>query len=488
MKPPIVALPALLSALLLALSAPACADDGANTLFAPAEAAREAAEAADALLLAPAGYGAGVQALEEARRRYQGGSSLDAITVLAGQAGEHFRMAARNAAQARRSFTATLDARDIARQAEAFRLGTADWARAEKTLQSAARQLEAGDARSALERAAEAARLYEAAHLQALEATLLTEARRELATLREERADRLAPKTSARAADLLAQATAALDTDPAQTDAARKLAGEATAAARNARSLATLLREARAAGLGPEDLLLDWQASLARMAAAIDQPSDFSGGPRLAAAAVEGDVAALHARSAQLAHELEERDRQIRALEEEIRELDQRLDGASSEARNASLRLAAHDHARERLDQLEKLFTAEEALILRQGRSVIVRVRGLAFAPGSSRLPGSAAPLLEKMVRAIALYPAAQVTVEGHTDSSGGSAANQRLSQARAEALRRHLVEHLHSGTGQVSAIGYGDTRPVARNEDVAGRRENRRIDLVITPAPEALP
>lgn len=484
MKPPIAAL----LALLLALSAPARPDDGGQALFSPAEAARERAEAAEALLLAPAGYGTGLRALDEARRSYEGGSNLDAVTVLIGQAGDSFRAAARNAAEARRSFAATLAARDIARQAEAFRLGTADWARAEETLQSAARQLEAGDARAALERTAEAGRLYEAAHLQALKATLLTEARHELATLREERADRLAPKTSKRAADLLAQAAAELDADRTRTDAARKLAGQAAAAARNARSLATLLREARAAGLGPEDLLLEWQASLARTAAAIDKPADFSGGPRLAAAAVEGDAAALQARSTQLAHDLEERNRQIRALEEEIRELDQRLEGASSEARSASLRLAARDHAREQLDQLEKLFTAEEALILRQRENVIVRLRGLAFAPGSSRLPGSGTPLLEKTLRAIALYPTAQVAVEGHTDSSGNSAANQRLSQARAEAVRRHLVEHLHTGAGQLSAIGYGDTRPVARNEDVAGRRENRRIDLVITPPPEALP
>lgn len=379
-------------------------------------------------------------------------------------------------------------ARGRAEAAEAARLAPATWTEAEEKLQDAARRLEDGDADRALERAAEAQKLYDAAELQAIKAALLTEARREVVAVGREGAARLAPRTAARAGELLRQAEAELDADRGRRDAARRLAAEAAAEARNALSMAALLRAARESDETAEDMLLEWEASLARAAAAAGGVADFSGGPLGATDELVGEIAALRARSDQQAEDLAQRDRQIGALEEEIRELDERLAGASNEARSATLRLEARERAREQLGQLERLFEPEQALVLRRDGNLIVRVRGLGFAPGSARLPAAADALMTALVKAVALYPSAPIAVEGHTDTSGDSATNQRLSQARAEAVRDQLTQRLQVPPGQVTAIGYGDTRPVASNDDAAGRRENRRIDLVITPPAEALP
>ena len=72
------------------------------------------------------------------------------------------------------------------------------------------------------------------------------------------------------------------------------------------------------------------------------------------------------------------------------------------------------------------------------------------------------------------------VTVEGHTDSTGGSALNERLSQERAEVVRRFLVDNEVVPPHRVMAIGRGAEAPLAPNDTPEGRRLNRRIDIVI--------
>ena len=77
-------------------------------------------------------------------------------------------------------------------------------------------------------------------------------------------------------------------------------------------------------------------------------------------------------------------------------------------------------------------------------------------------------------------YPATTVTVQGHTDSVGSSADNQRLSQQRAQRVVDYLADREGIARERMTAMGYGDTRPIADNRTEEGRRENRRIHTVI--------
>jgi outer membrane protein OmpA-like peptidoglycan-associated protein len=215
---------------------------------------------------------------------------------------------------------------------------------------------------------------------------------------------------------------------------------------------------------------------------------ELSNGPRAAADSLRETVAALRQRAEQLARDIDERQGQIASLEEEIRDLDARLTGASSEARSLGIKLAAQDRAREQFRQLEKVFTPEEASVLRESNRIVVRLHGLAFASGSSTLSPRGVRLMEKVAQVVAIYPGEPLLIEGYTDSSGDSGANQRLSQARADAVRTYLLETLKVPAGRVQAIGYGDARPIASNQTVEGRRQNRRIELVIAVKAEPLP
>jgi len=469
-------------ALLLALPGLSRADTREEELFGAALQAQQQAEAAEAALLAPGRYGSGITALEQGRRGYRGGEELSVVEKLAEEARGHFVAAAGSAAQARLTFQQPLQRREAAREAEAFRLAGPAWVKAEELLGAAAQRLEKTDVKAALERAQRAAALYDEAQLQALKAALLTEARSSVVGLDTAGTARLAPRTTAKARELLQRAEQELDTDRARTGPASELAAQATAEAGHAMALSGFLREAREAQRTSEDLVLEWEAALSQAATAAGIELDLRDGPVAAAASLAAAVQSLRQRTVQQAEDLGQRGRQIAALEEEIRDLDNRLAGATTQTRTLSDRLAASERSSEQFQRLESLFLPDQAQVLRQGGNIIVRVQGLAFASGSSALSAKARPVLEKLREAVVIYPGASYAVEGHTDSSGDSGVNQRLSQARAESVREYLVNTLQVSAGRVTAIGYGDLRPVASNATAGGRRQNRRIDLVITP------
>ena len=77
-------------------------------------------------------------------------------------------------------------------------------------------------------------------------------------------------------------------------------------------------------------------------------------------------------------------------------------------------------------------------------------------------------------------YPSTSTTVEGHTDSVGPDAYNQKLSQRRADAVKSVLVNKYGVGSGRVSSVGYGETRPIADNATEAGRALNRRVEAQV--------
>jgi len=77
-----------------------------------------------------------------------------------------------------------------------------------------------------------------------------------------------------------------------------------------------------------------------------------------------------------------------------------------------------------------------------------------------------------------------RMTVEGHTDATGTEAYNQWLSERRANAVRRLLLEQHGIDAAQVVALGHGEGRPIADNETAEGRAANRRVEFVMDVAP----
>ena len=96
--------------------------------------------------------------------------------------------------------------------------------------------------------------------------------------------------------------------------------------------------------------------------------------------------------------------------------------------------------------------------------------------------------LLEKLKQAADVFPRSQITIEGHTDSYGGDENNLALSRRRAEAVGAFLTNELQVPAVRISAVGYGETQPIANNDTEQGRERNRRIDVIIEPQLESAP
>ncbi|MFD2229391.1 OmpA family protein [Alkalimarinus sediminis] len=102
------------------------------------------------------------------------------------------------------------------------------------------------------------------------------------------------------------------------------------------------------------------------------------------------------------------------------------------------------------------------------------------FPNNSSIVPSSAKPEIKELSVFMTSYPATKVTIEGHTDSSGEAKYNQYLSEKRAKAIAKILVEDYGIESSRVDAIGYGEEKPIADNTSAEGRKQNRRVEAVI--------
>ncbi|KIN60127.1 OmpA/MotB domain protein [Sulfitobacter noctilucae] len=110
---------------------------------------------------------------------------------------------------------------------------------------------------------------------------------------------------------------------------------------------------------------------------------------------------------------------------------------------------------------------------------ILSRTGNIYFASGSSRHDSKSEPLLNSLAGIIQRCPDMVIEVGGHTDSIGSTSSNQRLSDARADAVRRYLISRDLDPSVLVSK-GYGETTPLASNDTSEGRWKNRRIEFKV--------
>lgn len=133
-------------------------------------------------------------------------------------------------------------------------------------------------------------------------------------------------------------------------------------------------------------------------------------------------------------------------------------------------------------DEARSKFSPSEADVYKQGQNLVIRLRGLEFPVNQAVLRGQNFPLLKKVDDIIGSFDKSSVSVEGHTDSTGGPKLNKKLSTARAQAVKDYLEANMREGATSFDSKGYGYEKPLASNKSLTGRAQNRRVDIVITP------
>jgi outer membrane protein OmpA-like peptidoglycan-associated protein len=113
-------------------------------------------------------------------------------------------------------------------------------------------------------------------------------------------------------------------------------------------------------------------------------------------------------------------------------------------------------------------------------RGLIVSMSDVLFDTGKYSLKSGAREKLAKVAGILLAYPGLNIEVGGYTDNVGGDAMNQTLSENRAGSVRDYLVQQ-GVATASVSSKGFGNTLPVASNDNSAGRQQNRRVELLVS-------
>ena len=130
--------------------------------------------------------------------------------------------------------------------------------------------------------------------------------------------------------------------------------------------------------------------------------------------------------------------------------------------------------------QQEELAQVKSANVERQGDQLVVKFNSaILFDTGKTDLKPQSQKDLADFAVVLKKYPDTDLIIEGHTDSTGGSEMNQKLSEARARSVVSFLEGQGVQGV-RMKSVGYGETRPVADNGSDAGRAQNRRVQVNI--------
>ena len=128
-------------------------------------------------------------------------------------------------------------------------------------------------------------------------------------------------------------------------------------------------------------------------------------------------------------------------------------------------------------DSLERMALRDSLRLMMATRETRLTLRGVNFELGKAVLLPISRDILSEVARSLVANPEVRVEVAGHTDSTGSRAVNERLSLARAEAVKAFLVENGVSAD-RMTVQGYASTQPVATNRTASGRAQNRRVEL----------
>jgi outer membrane protein OmpA-like peptidoglycan-associated protein len=138
------------------------------------------------------------------------------------------------------------------------------------------------------------------------------------------------------------------------------------------------------------------------------------------------------------------------------------------------------DKQAKELEKIAETKRTEQGLITKLKSDIL-------FDTGKSNLKPVAKENLKQMADIMKKYPENVLTVKGYTDNTGSSQINEKLSQARAEAVKKELLQDGLTST-PISTDGMGPSHPIAPNTDALGRSQNRRVEIEITVDESKLP
>ena len=181
----------------------------------------------------------------------------------------------------------------------------------------------------------------------------------------------------------------------------------------------------------------------------------------------KADAEALAARTKA---EADAREAQANAEAETLRAKEQAAQEEAERARQAAEALRA-----QLLEQFNRILDTRDT-----PRGLVVNMADVLFDTARFDLRPIAREKLARFSGIVLAHPGLNLAIEGHTDSTGSDELNQKLSEQRAESVRKYLIEQ-GLPDSSLTATGFGKTMPIADNSTAAGRQQNRRVEIIIS-------
>jgi len=425
--------------------------------------------------LAPVWFENAQEAFEKAKKAFEKGKKLSDISDYLAEA----RLNLSKAGEMAQITRAIIDDINRAKQ-KALDVGAEEMGKpyqeAEKQYSKLTRAIAKSDVEYAQENAVKVQDAFREVEIMAIKAKTLQEARAAMAQADDMKLIKIAPQAYNAAANALQEADAYIGNSPYDTINNRKKADAAAFLAR--RLLAVVVTSKKLEEMEPEETALYVETLLAQLAKSLEAGD-------LQDRSVEDQLSALTTAADQLRMDNLAKKELIESYQSQVAAMEQRvsgLKGLSAQQQAAKDRLAVERAFNEQFNEVQGFFTPSEAEVYKQGDQLVIRMRGIKFPVGQSTLVPDNYALLSKVQRAIKTFGQSNVTIEGHTDSTGSAEMNLKLSKERADAVKAYLVANRTLPSSHIKSIGYGPERPLATNNTPEGRATNRRIDVLIRP------
>lgn len=442
-----------------------------------------AAQQQDVDALAPTWFRRANRSLRSARDLHARGGSVEAILTNVAEGRAQLQQAEDFARVSQMTLAPVIRARGDARSAGAVQMeGYAD---VEEKFVGLGAAVENDDRTWAKQEAPAVERQFRELELSAIKKNTMERISDLIAKARSEGAEKLTPITLEQTVGKYRQ----LDDFITKNRYAREATTErANAALFEANRLVHLTQEAKAAQRrSPEEAALRQESLVVTLADALDLSDQRSQNINAQSSAIETAIGQLRDDRQFLADRVE----LLRSQAEQQEGTISLLRGENEQEQRRIARLEAERRFNNRFAEVSARFSSDEAEVYKKEQKLVIRLRSIQFPVGSTVVLTESYPLMAKVQRAIQTFPEPRVVIEGHTDSTGSTEVNDRISQLRAEAVKAYLTANNTVPQDRIVAVGKGFSEPLASDRTPEGRAQNRRIDVVIDarePDLDALP
>jgi outer membrane protein OmpA-like peptidoglycan-associated protein len=348
----------------------------------------------------------------------------------------------------------------------------------------AVKKIEGGDPEKAMANAREAATLFRKAELEVIRTEILASVYELKAEAETAGCSLNTPGLYEEAVNKIRETEDFLEENRYKRDTALLMADEAIATLTHAIFVNQWINRAQQNPGGWEDLILQFEWYLDDISARLELSPDFNRDWTFVIESILKSIRTLQDELRYTEKQLADRDEIIGQLEAQLNDLQGRSGQYAAELELKRQQILEKQQYEAKFKRLTSIFSSEEGEIFRAsagGRNqIVIRLTSMNFKSGSARIEPDDFALLDKVHQVIIELPYWKIEIQGHTDSRGNERSNLGLSQARAQAVKDYFINTYRINEANISAVGYGESRPIASNENAEGRAQNRRIDILL--------